>query len=177
MEDRTHFLAHRGWDVNLKGVLSDLPLDLERSHRFRCQRSNAAKLAPMVLTLIDQDVLAHLELVVRLLAIAQLFGPRPLMVQRAEHEGPVGSELLHPLLNGDCLFTSQTLLIKVWDVEEELWVVTQVQEKWLSSVSAMGALLMAISTRSSRRSQLGDGATGASRILARTMVRRTCSIV
>ena len=32
--DLTHLLTHRGWDVNLICVLSDLPLDLERSHRF-----------------------------------------------------------------------------------------------------------------------------------------------
>jgi len=70
VEDRTHLLTHRGWDVNLKGDLRDLPFDLERSHRFRCQRPNAANLVPMVLTLINQDVLANLELVVRLLAIA-----------------------------------------------------------------------------------------------------------
>ena len=87
VEDRTHLFTHRGWDVNIKGVRSDLPFDLEKSHRFRCQRPNAAKLFPMVITLVDQDVLADFELVVRLLAIAHLFGPRPFMVQRAEHQG------------------------------------------------------------------------------------------
>ena len=55
VEDRTHLLTHSGWDVSLKGVLSDLHFDLERSHRFRCQRPNAAKLVPIVLTLVDQD--------------------------------------------------------------------------------------------------------------------------
>ena len=28
VEDRKHLLTHRGWDVNLKGVLSDLRFDL-----------------------------------------------------------------------------------------------------------------------------------------------------
>ena len=71
----------------------------------------------MVLMLVDQDVLADSELVVRLLTIAHLFGPRPFMVQRAEHEAPIGSELFHQFLDGYFLFTSQTLLIQVGDVE------------------------------------------------------------
>ena len=45
---------------------------------------NEVKLVPMVLTLIDQDVLDDYELVVRFLAIDHLLGRRPLMVQRAE---------------------------------------------------------------------------------------------
>ena len=76
-------------DINIKGVLGDLPFDAEESHRFQCQRPNAAKLVPIVLTLIDQDVLGDFELVVCLLSIAHLFGYRPLMVKRAVHEGPV----------------------------------------------------------------------------------------
>ena len=83
VEDRTRLFTLRCWDVNLKGVLSDLPFDLERSRRLRCQRHNAAKLVPMVLTLVDHDVLSNFELVIRLLAIAHLFGPRLFKVQRA----------------------------------------------------------------------------------------------
>jgi len=84
----------------------------------------------MVLTLIDQYILADFELVVCLLAIDHLFSPCPHMVQCMEHEGPVESEFLHQFLDGDCLFPSHTLFIKVRDVAKELWVVSQVQVEW-----------------------------------------------
>ena len=52
------------------------------------------------------------------------------MVQRAEHDGPVRSEPIHLFVHEDCLFHSLTLTIKVGDVEEELFVVFQVQVEW-----------------------------------------------
>ena len=55
VEDWRHILTHRGLHVNLKCVLSDMLFDLERSHRFRRQRHNTAKLVPMVLTLINHE--------------------------------------------------------------------------------------------------------------------------
>ena len=76
---------------------------------------------------IDEDVLADVELAVRILTITHLFDQRQLLIQCAEHEGPIGSELIQPLLDVGCLLRSQMLLINVRDVEKELWVVSQVQ--------------------------------------------------
>ena len=75
-------------------------------------------------TAVDQDVLAYFELVDCLFTIAHLSGTLLFMVQRAEHEGPVGSELHHQLFNGDCLLPSQTLIISPRNVEKERWVVS-----------------------------------------------------
>ena len=59
LDDWSHLLMHRGLDVSIKGVLSDLPLNRELSHRFQSKRPSAAKMVPMVLALIDQNVLAN----------------------------------------------------------------------------------------------------------------------
>ena len=94
MEHWPHFLSNGRGCVNLEGVLGDLLLDLELAHCFRCQGSNWAQLISVVLPLVDQSVLSHLELIVGSLAVAKCLRPCMFVIQRTVDNVPVPSHFL-----------------------------------------------------------------------------------
>ena len=59
----------------------------------------------MVILLVDQDVLSDKELVVRPFSVAELLGSGSLVVESPEDEGPVGLQLLDPVLNRQVLLS------------------------------------------------------------------------
>ena len=59
----------------------------------------------MVISLIDQDILPHEELVVRTLAVAELLGSGALVVEGPEDEGPVRPQLLYPVFDCEVLLS------------------------------------------------------------------------
>ena len=85
------------------------------------------KLIPVVLHLVDQDVLADLELVVGQLAVAILLGFGSLIMQRHVYYCPIGLQLLEPVPDGLSACTMNTVLIKVGDLEEESGMVAKIE--------------------------------------------------
>ena len=77
-----HFLSNGSGYVNLKSVLSDLLIDLERAHCFRYQGSNWAQLISVVFPLVDQYALSYFEQVVCPFAVTTFLRPCLLVVQR-----------------------------------------------------------------------------------------------
>ena len=104
MEHWPHFFSNGRWYVNLEGVFGDLIFDLERAHCFRCQGSKWARLISVVLTLVDQNVLSHLELIFGSLAVAKCLRPCLLIVQRTVEQVPIRSHFINPVSDLDNLY-------------------------------------------------------------------------
>ena len=59
----SHVFPYVWWDIDFKCILCDLPLDFVGYHCFGCQRSVWTQLVPVVVFLVNQDVLSHMKLV------------------------------------------------------------------------------------------------------------------